>query len=90
VSSLTLSAPTAQDWGRVRPSRRASVVRQPPWDPTEKGLHVDYLHRWIDCSPPRMHGGVVEEWQHPLSRGEFVGPAYLTTHAAPLKGTPIA
>jgi predicted 3-demethylubiquinone-9 3-methyltransferase (glyoxalase superfamily) len=26
----------------VRPSRRASVVRQPPWDPTEKGLYVDY------------------------------------------------
>jgi hypothetical protein len=42
VPSLTLSAPTAQDWGRVRPSRRASVVRQPPWDPTEKGLYVDY------------------------------------------------
>jgi cyclophilin family peptidyl-prolyl cis-trans isomerase len=28
----------------VRPSRRASVVRQPPWDPTEKGLYVDYPH----------------------------------------------
>jgi TRAM domain len=41
VPSLTLSAPTAQDWGRVRPSRRASVVRQPPWDPIEKGLCVD-------------------------------------------------
>jgi hypothetical protein len=40
---LTLSAPTAQDWGRVRPSRRASVVRQPPWDPTEKKLYVDPL-----------------------------------------------
>ena len=38
VPSLTLSAPTAQDWGRVRPSRRASVVRQPPADPTEKKL----------------------------------------------------
>jgi tRNA A37 methylthiotransferase MiaB len=25
----------------VRPSRRASVVRQPPWDPIEKGLYVD-------------------------------------------------
>jgi hypothetical protein len=42
VPSLTLSAPTAQDWGRVRPSRRASVVRQPPWDPTEEVLYVDY------------------------------------------------
>jgi hypothetical protein len=42
VPSLTLSAPTAQGCGRVRPSRRASVVRQPPWDPTEKGLCVDY------------------------------------------------
>jgi len=30
------------DWGRVRPSRRARVVRQPPWDPTEEGLYVDY------------------------------------------------
>jgi hypothetical protein len=26
----------------VRPSRRASVVRQPPWDPTEEVLYVDY------------------------------------------------
>ena len=26
----------------MRPSRTASVVRQPPWDPTETGLHVDY------------------------------------------------
>ena len=25
----------------MRPSRRASVVRQPPWDPTEKGLYGD-------------------------------------------------
>jgi peptide chain release factor 2 len=41
VPSLTLSAPTPQDWGRGRPSRGASVVCQPPWDPTEKGLYVD-------------------------------------------------
>ena len=34
---LTLSAPTAQDWGRVRPSRSASVVRQPPWGPDREG-----------------------------------------------------
>ena len=27
----------------MRPSRRASVVRQPPWDPTEKGLYTLYL-----------------------------------------------
>ena len=32
---------TAPDWGRVRPSRTASVVRQPAWNPTEKGLYVD-------------------------------------------------
>ena len=37
VPSLTLSAPTAQDWDRVRPSRRASVVRQPPWGPDREG-----------------------------------------------------
>ena len=49
VPSLTLSAPTAQDWGRVRPSRRASVVRQPPWDPPEKGLYVDYLYPQSRC-----------------------------------------
>ncbi len=40
VPNVTLSAPTTPDWGPVRPSRRKSVVRQPPWDPTEQGLYI--------------------------------------------------
>jgi hypothetical protein len=49
----------------VRPSRRASVVPQPPWDPTEKGLYVDYPHLWVDLT---RYGWIFANLEEPLVR----------------------
>ena len=56
VPSLTLCAPTAQDWGRVRPSRRASVVRQPHGTRPRRGFMPTAMKR-----PPVVRNAHVVE-----------------------------
>jgi hypothetical protein len=49
------------------------------------------VHAVVIAGSNARHRDCVADWSktgdHPLSRGVFVGPTYMTTYEAPLKGS---